>query len=80
MSVKTFAIEITGTLQRWRKHTTSFGDIYWGDVYGDNKKRFPDGKRIHTSLVNGEVDVKGGRLIFTMNSVYFLPENEEFQE
>ena len=44
--------------------------VVWGDIYGDTRGRFTDGRRIHTSKV---VKVKHGTkqgFIQTLNSYY----------
>lgn len=46
------------------------GRVYWGHIYSDGKKRWPDGTDIRTSLVEKEFEVDGRRYIKTMNTIY----------
>lgn len=59
---------VTARLENWRIEKTRYGQIYWGNVYGDAKGRFYDGQHIHTSLVVK----REGQVIYTLNSVYQL--------
>ncbi len=60
--------EITGTLKNWSKDPVH--NIYWGEIHGDVRKRFPDGMRIHTSYIKEGPDANG--IIKTLNSIYLL--------
>lgn len=64
--------EVTGRLEAW--HTDNvFPTIIWGYIYGDSKRRFTDGARIHTSHVITSVEQwKDGAFITTLNSTYLL--------
>lgn len=49
--------------------------IYWGFIYNDPKKRFPDGTWIHTSSIPDEKyrnKKRGGCYIQTLNTKYYL--------
>lgn len=56
--------DITGTLQNWAKS----GKVFYGEIYGDTKGRFPDGTPIRTSRVE-DID---GDTVYTLNSIYKL--------
>ena len=56
--------DITGTLQNWAKS----GQVFYGEIYGDSKGRFPDGTPIRTSRVEEIV----GDTVYTLNSIYKL--------
>lgn len=60
--------EITGTLENWQKDPVH--NIYWGHIYGDVRRRFYDGCRIHTSYVEQGPDENN--IIKTLNSTYKL--------
>lgn len=64
--------EVTGKLDEWYSEEV-WGDymIVWGRVYGDTKKRFRDGFRIHTSYFPKR-ELKEGDVIQTKNSTYVL--------
>ena len=49
------------------------GNVIVGDIYEDEKGRFPDGLNVHTSTVqNMRDDFKQGDVINTRNSTYEL--------
>lgn len=67
--VKTF----TGELRDWYKTPMSYGKyLYWGHIFNDVKKRWPDGYLIHTSYVVKEEHDVEGITIHTLNSTYRL--------
>jgi dUTP pyrophosphatase len=54
----------------WEIDTTSYlTPVIWGNVIDDNKCRFPDGKRIHTSTIMG---LEEENILVTKNSRYKL--------
>lgn len=55
--------KIDGTI----KNAHRDGNVVVGTIYGDRKKRFPDGTKIHTSRVMEELP---DSIIRTRNSVY----------
>lgn len=67
----------TAILRNWRAHPNAHGHYYTGEVFEDTKGRFRDGSKIHTSQVKGEEILADGRLVITLNSVYFLPNGSE---
>lgn len=49
--------------------------VFWGEIYGDKKGRYPDGTRIHTSVVTYiHTNSKTGKVdyIETLNSAYTI--------
>lgn len=67
---------LTGRLEKW-----SIDDHYpmiWGQIYGDNRKRWPDGTMIHTSAIPNlsKLSLLPGDLVDTLNSTYLLGERE----
>lgn len=70
-------MQVTGTLRNWTKGVGMYNSCYWGNLYGDSKGRWDDGTRIHTSLVKEKKDCGDHYLLFTLNSVYILPKEEE---
>lgn len=71
-------VKVTGRLENWvcRIHTPTGEGVYFGYVYDDTEKRFPDGAFIHTS---GTFDIMGdkGDIIKTRNSTYLLGERKD---
>lgn len=69
---------ITAELRNWVLVLVSGGKegYYWGDVYNDINERWPDGTRIHTSLIK-HIDLTNPDyyLVHTLNSIYKLPRN-----
>ena len=63
---------LAGTLNNWVKQL--FNDdmcIIWGDLDHDEKGRFPDGSRIHTSITP-DIPMEEGDVIETRYSKYKL--------
>lgn len=55
---------ITGELRNWRKQVCRDGRyVYWGNIYGDMRDRFPDGYFVHTSAIVHEDE----NLVITKN-------------
>jgi hypothetical protein len=65
---------VTGTIKEW---TYDQRGVFWGKLYGDVNERWPDGTRIHTSLVNHVVDFGDSFIALTLNSVYLLPKSDQ---
>lgn len=63
---------ITATLRNYVRKEVSEGYYYEGNVYGDTKGRWPDGRRIRTSLVKGILKNNNELCIVTLNSIYLL--------
>jgi len=64
--------EVTGRLESWHIDNI-FPNIIWGFIYGDAKRRWKDGTRIHTSyIVTPTEEWIEGAEIKTQNSVYLL--------
>ena len=70
-------MELTAELRRWKLAKTPQGYYYWGDIYGDSKKRWEDGTRIHTSQVMSKVRYDSCTHVKTRNSLYVLKDDEE---
>ena len=66
--------EITGTLENWYVDIIFDKFIINGDIYKDNKNRWPDGTFIHTSSVisPSKEECKEGIAITTKHSTYLL--------
>lgn len=65
-------MEITATLENWsvqRLNEKEF--IIWGEIYGDIKNRFSQGKLVHTSPILNQ-DIAEGCVVRTRNSIYKL--------
>ena len=58
-------------LRNWVKA----GQYYYGEIYGDKKNRFEDGKVVRTSKVIEDVNANG--IITTKNSKYKLISGNE---
>lgn len=72
-------MQVTGTLKNWYRGSGWYHTCYWGEIHGDNKGRWADGTKIHTSSVKKKKDRGDHYLLFTLNSVYLLPKEEEFK-
>jgi len=48
------------------KNAYRIGNVYFGNIYGDTRGRFPDGELVRTSAVQS-VD---GNIVTTANTVY----------
>lgn len=59
-------MKITAKLKNARYHESATGDCFSGEIYGDTRKRWPDGTFVRTSVVKS-VD---GNIVTTRNSVY----------
>lgn len=61
---------VTGVIEQW---IFSEGMIF-GRVFGDVKRRFPDGSYIHTSTVleSSTKELQEGSIVETLNSIYRL--------
>jgi hypothetical protein len=76
--------KVTGRLENWEVWPLSGGSLMlWGHIHEDERKRFPDGKQIHTSFVTDFDETT--RVVTTRNSTYLLGkvredlvESEEF--
>lgn len=67
-------MKVTAELRNW--YLGLYG-VYWGNIYGDIKGRWPDGRRIHTSSVRSVEDCGNHFLVITLNSVYKLYKDSE---
>ncbi len=66
--------ETTGRLEKWCVDKV-YPHIIWGNLYDDQKKRWRQGQRIHTSnILTPEEEWKEGAIITTLNSKYLLGE------
>lgn len=63
--------EVTAELRNWMYDTNGNG-VFWGEIYGDKKERWPDGRHIHTSSVEEIVEKEDHYIVYTLNSVYLL--------
>lgn len=60
------------TLVSWPSATGPWA-VLIGRVLRDRKARFPDGRRIHTSIVlTPPAEIASGRIVQTLNSRYLL--------
>lgn len=63
---------ITAKIENWSYHKDI--NVIWGEIHGDQKKRWPDGTLIHTSNIPGGRDrsFSEGDVVETLNSKYRL--------
>lgn len=66
---------ITAELKNWGFNP--YGNCYFGNIYGDAKRRYPDGQRVFTSEVLKTVDRSDHLLVYTQNSLYKLMHSEK---
>ena len=67
---------ITATLTDWIRLPTG---CFYGRIYGDVRRRWPDGTTVTTSAVNaGKSEIQSGGMLVTANSIYQL--GEPYQE
>lgn len=64
--------EITADLKHWARGEGLYRNVYWGYIYNDTKGRWPDGCRIHTSVVTNIDEYNDCFIVTTLNSVYRL--------
>ena len=58
-------MKATAVLENW----AIFADVAYGNIYGDENRRWPDGQEIRTSTIR---EVVGEEYIVTQNSIYKL--------
>lgn len=63
---------ITATIKDWNIHLNYYGLYIIGEIHGDTKGRWPDGKRFYTSQMTGYEASRDGIVMMTLNSVYWL--------
>lgn len=68
----------TAELRNWHQVIGANGTqgIFWGRVYNDRRGRWPDGRRIHTSVVTVLIDHGLYYTAVTLNSTYRLPKKD----
>jgi hypothetical protein len=71
---------ITGELRNWRRKHVGDYTYFWGNIYGDTKGRFYDGRHIHTSYVRNIDNLSDRLIVHTANSVYLLMKSEEAKD
>ena len=59
-------------LRNWTVYRTQGFVVAIGEVYNDNKGRWPDGRLIQTSALLTPDVAKEGNVVATMNSFYLL--------
>ena len=64
-------------LEQWEVQEDELEEyIIWGNIYDDDKMRFKDGTRIHTSGISHKIfptpALKEGSTVVTRNSIYQL--------
>jgi hypothetical protein len=64
----------TGRLENWKVAVrTPDGYTLFGTMFGDALQRFPDGVKVHTSLVHDTLkDPQAGDIVQTENNTYEL--------
>ena len=61
--------DLTGRIENW----ILVGNIIWGQIHDDKRKRWKDGHAVQTSSITSDLsEIKEGAVIITANSKYLL--------